>query len=203
MDDEADPIRRNLAACTLCAAGFAGTATAHVPRPLTWFSSSARILICGQAPGIRVHQSGRPFDDASGVRLRAWLGMDEGLFWDRARVAFVPMAFCFPGYDLRGADLPPPAVCAATWRKAVLDALPNIRLTLLVGQYAQRWHLGNVATRDGLGATVARWRDLGGNLFALPHPSWRNTGWLKRNPWFEAELVPALQARVREVQTDG
>lgn len=128
-----DPLVAEISACRLCAARFAATATAHAPRPVPWFAPGARILIAGQAPGMRVHQTGRPFSDASGVRLRQWLGMNEAEFYDRARVAIVPMAFCFPGYDARGADLPPPPICAATWRARVIAALPDLRLTLLVG----------------------------------------------------------------------
>lgn len=152
---------------------------------------------------MRVHRSGRPFDDASGARLRDWLGLDEATFWDRSAVAFLPMAFCFPGYDARRADLPPPPICAATWRGPVLQGLPNIRLTLLTGLHAQRWHLGARAVKAGLGQTVAGWRDHGPDVFPLPHPSWRNTGWLKRNPWFDEELVPVLRQRVKEVLADG
>jgi uracil-DNA glycosylase len=169
-------------------------ATHHAPRPVVWFGEEARILIASQAPGLRVHEAGRPFWDASGRRLRDWLGMDEATFYDRDRVAIVPMAFCFPGYDAAGSDLPPPPVCARTWRATVLSRLPGIRLTLLIGGYAQKWHLG-AAARGGVTATVAGWRDHP-DVIARPHPSWRNTGWLKRNPWFEMELVPEIRARV-------
>lgn len=182
-------------ACRLCAARFAATATAHEPRPVVWFRPGARLLVAGQAPGARVHASGRPFSDPSGDRLRDWMGIGAEAFYDRARVAIIPMAFCFPGYDARGADLPPPPVCAQTWRAPVLKALGPVDLTLLVGGAAQRWHLG---TRN-VTQTVAAWRAHAPRVFPLPHPSWRNTGWLKRNPWFEAELIPALRARVQEV----
>lgn len=192
-----------LSGCRLCAARFAATATQHAPRPVAWLAPEARILICGQAPGIRVHQSGRPFDDASGARLRAWLGLDEDRFWDRAQVAFLPMAFCFPGYDGKGADLPPPKICADHWRRRVLDQLRRVRLTFLIGQHAQRWHLGPAAVRTGMTATVRGWRRHGPDVFPLPHPSWRNSGWLRRNPWFEAELLPEARARIREVLADG
>lgn len=185
-----------IAGCRLCAARFAATATAHAPRPVVWFRPSARLLIAGQAPGARVHASGRPFTDASGDRLRAWCGLSEDAFYDMDRVAIVPMAFCFPGYDARGADLPPPAICAATWRARVMAALSDVRLTLLVGGAAMRWHLGAGAVTD----RVADWRGLAARgIFPLPHPSWRNTGWLNRNPWFEAELLPVLRQRVAEV----
>jgi uracil-DNA glycosylase len=183
-------------ACRLCAEPFAATATAHAPRPVVWFRPGARLLIAGQAPGARVHASGRPFTDRSGVRLRDWMGIGDAAFYDLARVAIVPMAFCFPGYDAKGADLPPPPICAATWRARVMRELGPASLTLLVGGAAICWHLGlaNVT------AAVADWRaHAARGVFPLPHPSWRNTGWLKRNPWFEAELLPVLRQRVREV----
>lgn len=196
-------LRADLERCRLCADRFAATRTAHAPRPVAWFGPRARILIAGQAPGLRVHASGRPFDDASGQRLRDWTGIDAATFWDTAAVAFLPMAFCFPGYDAKGADLPPPPICAATWRARVLAALPDLRLTLLVGGHAQRWHLGPALTAGGVNATLARWRDLAPATIPLPHPSWRNTAWLKRNPWFAAELLPALRAQVQKALADG
>lgn len=183
--------------CTLCADRFAATATGHTPRPVVWVGAGARVLIAGQAPGLRVHEAGKPFWDPSGDRLRAWLGIDTDVFYDRARIAVVPMAFCFPGYDAKGSDLPPPPICAASWRARLLGLLPGIRLTLLVGGYAQKWHLGSAA-KEGVTRTVAAWRDFGPDTVPLPHPSWRNTGWLKRNPWFEAELLPALRTRMAE-----
>ena len=194
--DMTDPGPR-IAACRLCAPHFAATATAHTPRPVVWFRPGARILIAGQAPGARVHASGRPFSDRSGDRLRDWMAVGPDEFYDRGRIAIVPMAFCFPGYDAKGADLPPPAICARTWRDAVMDSLrPSVRLTLLVGGHAQNWHLGG---RADVTKTVARWRDHAPRVFALPHPSWRNTGWLKRNPWFAEDLLPVLRAQVRKV----
>lgn len=189
-------LRREIEACRLCAERFAATATAHAPRPVVWFRHSARILVAGQAPGLLVHKAGRPFADPSGVRLRGWLGMSEAEFYDLSRVAVVPMAFCFPGYDARGADLPPPPICARTWHRRVMQAMPELRLRVLVGGHAQNWHLGR---RGSVTETVLGWRAQAPESFPLPHPSWRNTAWLKRNPWFEAELLPALRARVREV----
>lgn len=183
-----------ISACRLCADRFASTATRHAPRPVPWFSPPARILIVGQAPGMRVHELGLPFADRSGDRLRDWMGVDSDTFYDRTRIAIVPMAFCFPGYDSKGADLPPPPLCAATWRRRVLAEL-SPRLTLLVGGHAQRWHLG---VKTGVSAVVADWRAHAPDCFPLPHPSWRNTGWLKRNPWFEAELLPELRARIKD-----
>jgi uracil-DNA glycosylase len=199
MADHED-LQAGILACRICADRFAATATAHAPRPVVWFRPGARLLVAGQAPGARVHASGRPFTDASGERLRGWMGVDGATFYDRARIAVVPMAFCFPGYDGKGADLPPPPVCAATWRGAVMAALPGLRLRLLVGGAAIRWHLG---LRD-VTAVVADWRaHAARGDWPLPHPSWRNSGWLARNPWFGAELVPALRAAVAGVLAEG
>ena len=157
------------------------------------------MLIAGQAPGARVHASGVPFDDKSGERLRDWLGLDRAAFYDKTRVAIVPMAFCFPGYDARGADLPPPAICRATWHDAVMEELGDVSLRVLVGAHAQRYHLG---PQTSVTQTVAEWRARAPGTFALPHPSWRNTGWLRKNPWFEEGVIPALRARVEEVMQD-
>jgi uracil-DNA glycosylase len=191
-------LTERISACRLCADRFAGTATAHTPRPVLYPSATARLLIASQAPGARVQASGVPFDDPSGDRLRDWLGLDRARFYDRSRIAIVPMAFCFPGYDERGADLPPPKTCATTWRAEVLALMPQIELTLLVGQYAQGWHLGRRAERT-LTETVRAWRDYLPAVLPLPHPSWRNTAWLKRNPWFEGEVLPWLRAEVRRL----
>lgn len=197
---DAARISADIAACRLCADRFAATATAHAPRPVVWFRPEARLLIAGQAPGARVHASGRPFTDPSGDRLRDWTGLAPADFYDRARVAIVPMAFCFPGYDAKGADLPPPPICAQTWRAGVMAALPGLRLRLLVGGAAIRWHLG----LGNVTAAVADWRaHAAGGIFPLPHPSWRNTAWIKRNPWFAAELLPALRAAVNKVMADA
>ena len=162
--------------------------------------AGARLCIASQAPGRRAHVSGRPFQDPSGVRLRDWLGLDEAAFYDPARIAIVPMAHCFPGHDASGGDLPPRRECAPLWRRPLLDALPRLDLILVIGLYAQAWHLGREA-RIGLTETVRRWRDilerpLRPRVLPLPHPSWRNTGWLKANPWFEAELLPVLRREV-------
>ncbi len=191
-------ISQNIQACQLCADRFAETQTAHAPRPVTWFDPAARILIAGQAPGARVHQSGKPFTDPSGDRLRDWLGLDEAAFYDRATVAIVPMAFCFPGYDAKGSDLPPPPICAATWHGQVMESLVNIRLRVLIGAYAIRWHLG---VRKRVSDVVSDWRAWPQNTFVLPHPSWRNTAWLRKNPWFEDDVLPRLRTAVeQEVQ---
>lgn len=191
-----DDLRSEIEACTLCAERFAATATAHAPRPVVWFDPRARILVAGQAPGIRVHEKGMPFWDASGDRLRDWLGLDKETFYDRARLAVVPMAFCFPGYDAGRNDLPPPKICATTWRDRVMASLPRIELTILIGGYAQAWHRGDKRT---VTARVADWRSDWPRSICLPHPSWRTLGWAGKNPWFEAEVIPALRARVAEV----
>lgn len=189
-----EALTAEIRACRACAGRFAATATGHAPAPVVWLSA-APILIASQAPGARAHASGIPFDDPSGDRLRDWLGVDRAAFYDRRRFAIAPMAFCFPGYDAKGGDLPPPPVCAATWRERVLAAMPGVRLTLLVGGYALRRHLGS----RGVTETVRAWREAGPAVIPLPHPSWRNTAWLKRNPWFGAELLPVLRARVAEL----
>ncbi len=189
-------LAEDISCCSLCADRFSQTATSHAPRPVVWFRPGARLLVAGQAPGKRVHETGRPFTDPSGDRLRDWLGLDEDTFYDRSRVAIVPMAFCFPGYDAKGSDLPPPKICASTWHDRVMADLGAVPLKVLVGGYAQRWHLG---LKGRVSDAVADWRAHAPSVFLLPHPSWRNTGWLKRNPWFEADVLPALRGRVREV----
>lgn len=187
--------------CRICRDAPQGKPLPHEPRPVVRVSAGARILVCGQAPGARVHASGLPFDDASGDRLRDWMGVSREEFYDEARVAFAPMGFCFPGYDDTGSDLPPRPECARTWRAALVAGLDQADLVLLVGRYAQRWHLGPAAG-DSLSACVAGWRGSllsngGRKLVALPHPSWRNTAWLRRNHWFEDDLVPVLRREVR------
>ncbi len=188
-------LQQEIAGCTLCADRFAATATGHRPRPVVWFEAQPRILIAGQAPGMRVHNAGRPFWDRSGDRLRDWLGVASDTFYDRGKIAIVPMAFCFPGYDAKGADLPPPPVCRATWHDRVMALLGEVPLTVIVGGYAHRWHLGPQAS---VTATVQGWRDHAPRVFPLPHPSWRNTGWLRKNPWFEADLLPHLRTAVKD-----
>jgi len=179
-------------ACQLCAGQMQ-----RAPNPVLQASDTATILIAGQAPGNLADKSSKPFNDPSGVRLRDWMGISEAAFYDPAKVAIVPMGFCFPGYDKNGGDLPPMKRCAEAWRGGVLQRLPNVKLTLLIGAYAQRWHLKEKAAKT-LTATVQNWREhLCEGLLTLPHPSWRNNGWLKRNPWFEQDLCPELQARVQ------
>ena len=156
-------------------------------------SSNARILIAGQAPGSKVHASGVPFDDASGDRLRDWMGVSKNEFYDADIVAILPMGFCYPGTGPSG-DLPPIPLCAETWRNRLLTSLPNIQLTLVIGLYAQRWHLEKIG--KNLTSTVRDWRQYGNSVMPLPHPSPRNNIWLKKNPWFVDEVIPALKDRV-------
>ncbi len=180
---------RDIRACRIC--------EAHLePRPVLRVSASARICIAGQAPGIRVHASGTPWDDASGERLRAWMGIDRETFYDESRIAIVPMGFCFPGLDAKGGDKPPRKECAAHWRTPLFAALPPFKLTIAIGIYAQKWHLGS-EIEENLTQTVQAWRNLAPRHIPLPHPSWRNNVWLKNNPWFERDLLPYLQKRVR------
>lgn len=188
----------DIRACTLCADRFSKTETGHAPRPVLQISPMAKILIAGQAPGMKVHLSGKPFTDPSGDRLRDWMGVSDATFYDATQIGILPMGFCFPGYR-KGADLPPPPLCAKTWRAQVLSAMPNVQLTLLIGGYAQKWHLPDAGSVND---TVARWRDFLPDILPLPHPSWRNTAWLKRNPWFEAQLLPVLRTKIQEALND-
>ncbi|MEM7640639.1 MAG: uracil-DNA glycosylase family protein [Pseudomonadota bacterium] len=169
----------------------------RAPRPILQVSETAKILIAGQAPGNLAMESGRPFTDPSGVRLREWLQIEEEVFYDPAKVAIVPMGFCFPGYDKNGGDIPPMTRCAKTWHTPLFERLPQIELKVLIGGYAQRWHIGDQMEKT-LTATVQKWRDfLEQGVIVTPHPSWRNNAWLKRNPWFETELLPELRKRVQ------
>lgn len=189
--------------CRLCRDAPAyGAPLPQEPRPIIQGSATARLCIASQAPGTRAHRTGIPFMDPSGVRLRAWLGLDEPDFYDASRVAIVPMGSCFPGLDAKGGDRPPRRECAERWRETVFAGLPGLDLILVIGQYAQAWHLGEL--EGGLTGTVLRWRSVLDELrrprvLPLPHPSWRNNGWLKRNPWFEEDLLPVLKAEVARV----
>ncbi|BBK40603.1 uracil-DNA glycosylase [Allostella vacuolata] len=190
MSGELDRLLAEIRACRLCAA--------HLPlgpRPVVRGHATARILLASQAPGTKVHASGLSFDDASGDRLRDWLGVDRQTFYDESRIAMAPMGFCYPGRLPRGGDAPPRPECAPLWQPRVVAAFTAVELVLLVGGWAQSWHLGRRA-RPTLTATVAAWRDYLPRHFPLPHPSWRNTGWIARNPWFEAEALPELRRRV-------
>ena len=168
------------------------------PRPVIRAASGARILIVGQAPGTRVHETGVPFNDPSGDRLRDWLGVERATFYDENRIAIVPMGLCYPGRDARGGDRPPVKHCAPLWHPRLRPLLPRLELTLLVGSYAQAYYLGK-DKRGSLTETVRAWRDYMPAFLPLPHPSWRNTAWLKRNPWFETDLLPVLRARIAEL----
>jgi uracil-DNA glycosylase len=168
------------------------------PRPIVQLHPSARILVAGQAPGRKVHETGIPFNDASGDRLRDWLGLTREAFYDPRQVALLPMGFCFPGTGASG-DLPPRPECAPAWRADLLGRLKRLQLTLVVGSYAHAYHFPD--TKGNLTETVRDWKTTWPLVVPMPHPSPRNNLWLKRNPWFEAELLPALRARVSEVLT--
>lgn len=186
-----ETVLADIRACRACAHELR-----HEPRPVVRVSAETRLLICGQAPGRRVHESGLPFDDPSGDRLRDWLGVDRMTFYDSPVFGVAAMAFCFPGTDPKGGDYPPPPRCAALWRRPLLEALPNVELTLLVGSHAQTWALGDRA-KSSMTETVRAWREyLPLGYLPTPHPSWRNTAWLRRNPWFEDEVAPFLRRRV-------
>jgi uracil-DNA glycosylase len=184
-----DALLAEIRACRACAAELP-----HEPRPVVRVSTATRLLICGQAPGRRVHESGLPFDDPSGDRLRSWLGVDRDTFYGHPAIGVAAMAFCYPGTADGGGDHPPPPRCAAMWRRRLLDRLPDVELTLLVGGYAQRWALG--ASAGSMTQIVRSWRAWLPAMLPLPHPSWRNTAWLRRNPWVEAEVTPYLRQRV-------
>lgn len=188
-----DAVLADIRACRACEAELP-----HEPRPVVRVAPTTRLLLCGQAPGRRVHESGLPFDDASGDRLRDWLGVDRETFYGHPAIGVAAMAFCFPGTNPKGGDFPPPPRCAALWRSRLIGALPQMELTLLVGSYAQRWALGE-RTKGSMTETVAAWRDFLPSYLPTPHPSWRNTAWLRRNPWFEDEVVPYLRARVSDM----
>ncbi len=180
-------------ACTLCEPELPLGA-----RPIIRASTSARLLIIGQAPGTKVHESGVPWDDPSGERLRAWLGLDKEAFYDETRVALLPMGFCYPGRQDKGGDNPPRPECAPRWHSPLLAAMPRVELTLLVGAYAQAHYLGKRRART-MTETVARWRDYGPTYLPTPHPSWRAGIWLKKNAFFERDVVPELQRRTRRL----
>jgi uracil-DNA glycosylase len=190
-------------ACRICLESPAGAPLPHDPRPVLRVSTTGKLLIASQAPGLRVHKSGLPFDDASGDRLRAWLGVDRDTFYDTSRICIAPMGFCFPGYDANGADIPPRRECAPAWHDGLFALMPQVEAVLAIGGYAHRYHfarLGKPLPKSAkVDEIVRRWREFANSsprLFPLPHPSWRNTGWLKRNPWFESELLPDVRATV-------
>jgi uracil-DNA glycosylase len=190
-DSKATNLQRLLAeirACRICAAYLE-------PRPIIHASATAKLCIVAQAPGLRVHQTGISFNDPSGDRLREWMGIDRAAFYDESRVAIIGMGFCFPGTDAKGGDLPPRKECAIAWQGKLFAAMPKFKLTLLVGSYAFDWHLKGRA-KANVTQMVEAWREYAPSIIPLPHPSWRNNAWLKKNPWFAAELLPYLRARV-------
>lgn len=183
-------LKKRARSCTLCEDELENGV-----RPVFQVSATARVLIVGQAPGSRVHKTGIPFDDPSGVRLREWMGIDADTFYDETRIALLPMGFCYPGKGKSG-DLPPVPRCAQTWRQPFLDAMPDVKLTLVIGQYAMAWHLD--AQEKTLTDTVRAWKKFGTAIIPLPHPSPRNNIWLRKNPWFESEVIPVLRRRVKK-----
>ena len=202
-DPTLDQLIEAIRACRRCRDAPDGVPLPHEPRPIVRASATARIAVFSQAPGVRVHASGIPFSDPSGVRLRAWMDVTPEELYDIRRVAIVPMGFCFPGHDSQGGDLPPRPECARQWRERVMAHMSGIELALLIGQHAQRWHL-SVLRGQRLGDTMRHWRtlletDRRPRLLPLPHPSWRNNAWLTRNPWFEAEVLPVLRHTVRQL----
>lgn len=200
MAQTLEDLLTEIRACRVCCDMPEGAPLPHEPNPVLRATATARICICGQAPGTRVHKSGTPFTDPSGDRLRQWMGVDEETFYDASRVAIVPMGFCFPGLDAKGGDLPPRKECAALWRDKIFAQMPRLELVLLVGQYAQHWHLKSRRERS-LTDTVRSWQaytqaEAGPAIVPLPHPSWRNNAWLKRNPWFESDVLPYVRSEV-------
>jgi len=192
-DESFASLLREIRACTLCREHLP-----NPPRPVLQAHPDARILVVGQAPGRRAHETGLPFNDPSGDRLRDWMGVDRETFYDPQRLALVPMGFCYPGTGA-GGDLPPRPECAQTWRSCLLSALRNIELTLLVGSYAIAWHLHPGQRPPAVSDTVARWREGWPSIVPMPHPSPRNNRWLRERPWFEAEVIPAVRARIQEL----
>ncbi len=191
--DTLEALQLEIAACTLC--------SAHLPlgpRPVVRLKPGARLLIIGQAPGTKVHETGIPWNDPSGDRLRDWLGLDRAVFYDSPSIAIMPMGFCYPGREEKGGDKPPRPECAPHWHQRTLDRLEKVELTLLVGSYAQKHYLGSTKGKT-MTETVARWRDYQPEFLPTPHPSWRTTAWLRKNPWFESEILPWLRHRVAEI----
>lgn len=193
MKNTADRLIGDIRACRLCEDDME-----REPNPILQLSTGARVLIAGQAPGNKADVSGIPFDDPSGDRLRDWMRIDRDTFYDAQSVAIIPMGFCFPGYDKKGGDLPPLSRCAGQWRAKALAEVTDVRVTLLVGRYAQLWHLGSRCPPT-LTETVRGWKNYArANIFPVPHPSWRNTGWLKRNPWFETDVLPEMRMCIQD-----
>ena len=193
--------------CRICAERPRAAPLPHEPRPIFQVAPGVRLVVASQAPGIRAHASGIPFQDPSGLRLRDWMALDEDRFYDPRRLAILPMGFCFPGHDAHKGDLPPRPECRPAWHDAVFAALPQVETILAIGLHAIRYHASRLGVPrpagQGLGETVADWRRYfdrpAPRMLPLPHPSWRNSAWLNRNPWFEAELLPVLRAEVRRL----
>jgi len=196
MNEHLADLEGSIRQCVQCAARFEDTKTAHHPNPILQISNAARLCIAGQAPGLRAHGTGQPFTDASGDRLRGWMGIGADIFYDREKLAIAPMAFCFPGYNANNHDLPPPPICAQMWRQPLFDALPQLELIITVGKAAAGWHLP--ALRSKRLTDTVRLGMIEGSppVLPLPHPSWRNNAWLKGNPWFESDILPLLRAEV-------
>lgn len=193
MAETLDDLLARVRACRICAA--------HLPlgpRPVLRAAVTARLLIVGQAPGTKVHDTGIPWNDPSGDRLRDWMQVDRATFYDERRIAIIPTGFCYPGRLPRGGDAPPRPECAPTWHPSLRAHLPDIGLTLLVGSYAQAYYLA-ARRRGSLTETVRAWTEFLPDVLPLPHPSWRTTGWQRKNPWFDSELLPELRRRVREL----
>lgn len=188
-------LKREISQCRLCEDEFE-----HTPRPVFQLSTHSKIVIAGQAPGSKVHETGIPFNDPSGVRLRQWMGVNEDTFYDSRKVAILPMAFCYPGKG-RSGDLPPPPRCAQTWRDQVFSHVEDSSLILLIGKYANDWHLG--ARNSGTLTELIKHQDLDQNMISLPHPSPRNNIWLKKNAWFEQEVIPKFQLKIHRALHNG
>ncbi len=184
---------KEVRACEICAPDLP-----LGPRPTVVAKSSAKIMIIGQAPGTKVHETGIPWSDPSGDRLRNWLRVTREIFYDGSKIAIMPMGFCYPGRLERGGDNPPRPECAPAWHEKILAGLPDIELTLLVGMYAQKYYLAE-QNKKTLTETVRHWQEFAPAMIPTPHPSWRTTAWLKKNLWFEAELLPVLQQKVRKL----
>lgn len=199
-------VTHRIRACRICIETPSGSPLPHEPRPVLRVSSSARLLIASQAPGVRVHNSGLPFNDASGDRLRQWMNVSREIFYDDGKIAIAPMGFCFPGHNADKGDLPPRPECRRAWHNELFRAMPQIECILAIGRYAQDYHFSRLGRPLPKGARqdeiVRRRPELAGEnpkVIALPHPSWRNTGWLKRNPWFETEILPMLRKEVARI----
>lgn len=208
MTNSLPKLSKQIRACRQCIENPVGAPLPHEPRPVMQVSTHARMAICGQAPGTRVHKSGKPFTDPSGERLRDWMGISEEAFYDRDLLAIIPMGFCFPGLNEKGGDLPPRKECARLWHDELFRLMPQLDLIILVGIYAQKYHLGR-ARKASLTETVKNWREYidgpddikedarsGRKYIALPHPSWRNNSWIKKNQWFSDEVLPRLKTEV-------